>query len=60
MNLGYLFAAFALIWTLIFGYMVSVASRQKQIEAQLELLTEWVAADREPPGYSSLRREAHR
>ncbi|MDQ7054713.1 MAG: CcmD family protein [candidate division KSB1 bacterium] len=37
-NLGYLFAGYAVVWLLLFGYMFSIAKRQKQLEKEIELL----------------------
>ena len=37
-NLGYLFAGYAVVWLLLFGYMFSIAKRQKQLEREIELL----------------------
>ena len=37
-NLGYLFAGYAVVWILLFGYMMSIARRQKQLEREIELL----------------------
>lgn len=35
-NLGYLFAAFAIAWTLIFGYMLILGSRLGRISKDLD------------------------
>lgn len=37
-NLNFLFAAFTVVWLLLLGYIVSVARRQKRLEAELEML----------------------
>ena len=37
-NLGFLFAAFAVAWLLVFGYVLSVARRTKEVEGRLERL----------------------
>ena len=37
-NGGYLFAAFAIIWASVFGYVLMLASRQKRLQSQLDLL----------------------
>lgn len=37
-NLDYLFAAYTVVWLLIFGYMWSVSKRQKNVENELKML----------------------
>ncbi len=37
-NLGYLFAAYVVVWLLLFGYMFSIARKQKQLEREIEML----------------------
>ena len=39
-NAGYLFAAFAIIWTLVFGYVMVLISRQAGIKRQIEAIKE--------------------
>lgn len=37
-NAGYFFAAFALIWALLFGYVLILINRQKQLRHALDSL----------------------
>ena len=37
-NLGYLFAAFAVIWVMIFGYILVLMNRQKKLKREIEKL----------------------
>lgn len=37
-NLEFLFAAFMVIWLLIFGYMYSIGRRQKALEREMQQL----------------------
>jgi len=37
-NFGYLFAAFAIIWILLFVYIFIISRRQKQIRREIERL----------------------
>ena len=37
-GLGYLFAAYMTIWLLLFGYMFSIARRQKALEKEIKQL----------------------
>ena len=37
-GLGYLFAAYLTIWVLLFGYMFSIAKRQKALEKEIKQL----------------------
>lgn len=39
-NGGYLLAAFAVVWALIFAYIIAVFNRQKKLRRDLELLRE--------------------
>lgn len=41
-NLGYLFAAYAVIWLVLFIYILSIASRQKKLGVELETLRKLV------------------
>ncbi|MDA8210876.1 MAG: CcmD family protein [Clostridia bacterium] len=36
--MGYLFAAYSVIWIVIFGYVFSIGQRQKQLEREVEAL----------------------
>ena len=37
-NLTYLFAAFAVIWVAVLVYSLSISSRQKSVEREIEML----------------------
>lgn len=37
-NLNFLFAAYTVVWVLLFGYIISLTRRQKRLEAELEML----------------------
>lgn len=37
-NFGYLFAAYSLIWIVLFGYVFSIFWRQRGLERELERL----------------------
>ena len=37
-GLGYLFAAYMVIWLLLFGYMFSIGKRQKALEKEIKQL----------------------
>jgi CcmD family protein len=37
-NLGYLFAAFAVIWVVVFGYILVLVNRQKKLKREIEKL----------------------
>ncbi|MCL5263733.1 MAG: CcmD family protein [Chloroflexi bacterium] len=37
-NLVYVFAAYAVIWLLSFGYLHTIASRQKRLQREMEAL----------------------
>ena len=37
--MGYLFAAYAVFWALTFAYVFTIASRQKRLEREIEVLT---------------------
>jgi CcmD family protein len=37
-NLGYLFAAFAVIWAVVFGYILILMNRQKKLKRDIEKL----------------------
>jgi|KBSSwiStaDraftv2_1062776.scaffolds.fasta_scaffold1764744_2 CcmD family protein len=38
----FLFAAYTLIWVLLFGYVVSIARRQKKVQDELNQVQEWL------------------
>ena len=37
-NLGYLFAAFAVVWVVLFGYVLILIQRQKKLQREIDLL----------------------
>ena len=37
-NAGYLFAAFAIVWAVVFGYVLSLFIRQKGLRREIESL----------------------
>ena len=39
-NIGYLFAVFAIIWAVLFGYVFSLVRRQQQLRREIDLLKE--------------------
>ena len=42
-NLGYLFAAFAVIWVIVFIYIYVLINRQKKLKRDIERLTEMIS-----------------
>jgi len=46
-NVGYLFAAYTIIWLVVFGYVLSLSSRQNKMKRELESLKE--ALKEQPP-----------
>ena len=39
-NAGYLFAAFAIAWVLVFGYVFSLFNRQRRLRREIDSLKE--------------------
>lgn len=39
-NAGYLFAAFAIIWAGVFGFVLSLVNRQRRLRREIESLKE--------------------
>jgi len=39
-NMNYLFAAFAIVWAMIFGYVFSLSRKQKQLQREIKSLEE--------------------
>ena len=39
-NAGYLFAAYAVIWVLFFGYLFTLLNRQRKIRREIDALKE--------------------
>ena len=36
--MSYLFAAYSVVWILLFGYVFSISSKQKKLETEMETL----------------------
>ena len=41
-NLGYLFAAYTVIWAVVFGYVLFIQRKQRKLQWQIDLLQESV------------------
>jgi CcmD family protein len=41
-NLGYLLAAYAVIWAVVFGYVLFMQRKQRRLQRQIDLLRESV------------------
>ena len=39
-NIGYLFAAYTVIWAVVFGYVLIMQRKQRQLRRQITLLQE--------------------
>ena len=39
-NLEFLFAGYTVVWVLLFGYMLSIAKRQKSLEKEIKQMAE--------------------
>ena len=39
-NAEYIFAAFAIVWVVVFGYLLSLFNRQKRLRQEIDLLKE--------------------
>ena len=37
-NLGYLFAAYTVIWAVVFGYVLFMQRKQRKLQRQIDLL----------------------
>lgn len=37
-NIGYLFAAFAIVWALVFGYVLLLLGRQRKLKREIDSL----------------------
>jgi len=46
-NLGYLLAAFAVVWAAVFGYVWFMQRKQRALEREIELLRESMDKSRE-------------
>jgi CcmD family protein len=47
-NAGYLFAAYAIIWAVLFGYVLVLVNRQARLRREIERLRQLVK-DKESP-----------
>jgi len=41
-NMGFLFAAFTIIWALVFGYVFCMYRKQRKLQREIDLLKEVV------------------
>jgi len=39
-NMGYLFAAYTIIWAVVFGYVVFMQRKQRRLQRNIDLLRE--------------------
>ncbi len=39
-NAGYIFAAFAIVWAVVFGYVLLLLNRQKKLRREIDSLKE--------------------
>lgn len=39
--MGYLFAAYSIIWVLLGGYILLIGKRQRQLQQEIDQLEEW-------------------
>ena len=39
--MGYLFAAYTIIWLLLGGYILTLGRRQRDLQKQIDMLEEW-------------------
>ncbi len=46
-NLSYLLAAFAIVWAVVFGYVLSLLQKQRQLRRELDLLKETLTEKRQ-------------
>ena len=46
-NISYLFAAFAIVWVVLFGYIFILSQRQKKLRREIELLKEVLKKEQE-------------
>jgi CcmD family protein len=44
-NISYLFAAFAIVWVMLFGYIFTLSQRQKRLRREIDSLKESLHAD---------------
>ena len=41
-NVGYLFAAFTIVWAVVFGYVLLLLNRQRRLQREIDSLKEAV------------------
>ena len=41
-NIGYLFAAYTVIWAVVFGYVLFMQRKQRKLQQQIDMLQESV------------------
>ncbi len=46
-NLSYLLAAFAIVWAVVFGYVLSLLQKQRHLRRELDLLKETLTEKRQ-------------
>ena len=46
-NLSYLLAAFAIVWAVVFGYVLSLLQKQRQLQRELNSLKETLMKKRQ-------------
>ena len=46
-NLGYLLAAYTVIWAVVFGYVLFMQQKQRRLQRQIELLQKPVKSQKE-------------
>ena len=49
--MSYLFAAFSIVWIVIFLYVLSISRRQRELAREVEMLSQM--AQKEPSSHSS-------
>ena len=41
-NIGYLFAAYSIIWAVVFGYVLFMQRKQRRLQRQIDMFQEFV------------------
>ena len=49
-NLPYLFATYAIVWLVLFGYLFVVAAQVRSVQRDVDLLREQIGATGQPAG----------
>ena len=44
-NLNYLFAAFTIVWVIIFGFVFNMSRKQRQLQREIKALEEMIGED---------------